>query len=193
MSTALNTLPELVAAIAAAMAGWPDPDNGQVRATPDERTLRWYGTIGLMDRPLSWRGRTALYGERHRLQVLAVKRLQLAGWAIAAIQERLIAADDGDLAAVAAGEAGAPRSEPPPEPTAPRRNAPFWATPAEPVIPAVTRQHVDLGRGAELVLPAGIASTAGLEAALAPLRAWLASTSPAAPTASTTGTEERNP
>jgi hypothetical protein len=80
MPAPLRTLGELVDDIAAAMADWPDPGNGQVRAVPDERTLRYYATLGLIDRPLSWRGRTALYGTRHQWQVLGVKRLQGAEW-----------------------------------------------------------------------------------------------------------------
>lgn len=173
MSTPLRTLSELVADLATAMAGWPDPANGQVRALPDERTLRWYGTIGLLDRPLSWRGRTALYGERHRLQVLAVKRLQSAGWPIASIQERLLGADDATLSAVAVD---APTQPVPAaaEAEAPRSRSAFWAAPATSTPTAQTRLHVDLGVGAELVLPADAADQPGLEAALAPLRAWLA-------------------
>ncbi len=43
---------------------------------PDERTVRYYGTLGLLDRPLAMRGRTALYGKKHAAQVIAIKRLQ---------------------------------------------------------------------------------------------------------------------
>ncbi len=105
------SLPDLVAAVADAMATWPAPTNGQVRALPDLRTLRWYGTIGLLDKPVAWRGRTALYGARHVHQVLAIKRLQLAGWPIAAIQQRLYGVDDAALIAVADDET--PAAAPP--------------------------------------------------------------------------------
>lgn len=172
MSDTLRTLSELVDDLAAAMAGWPDPANGQVRALPDQRTLRWYGTIGLLDKPLSWRGRTALYGRRHRLQVLAVKRLQSAGWPVARIQERLLGADDEALAAVA-DEAATPPVQTEAAAPAPRARTAFWAAP-----PAATsgsaRLHIGLGDGTELVLPTEAAGRPGLEAALAPLRAWLA-------------------
>jgi hypothetical protein len=172
VSNALRTLTELVAAVASAMADWPAQDNGQVRAVPDERTLRWYGTLGLLDRPLSWRGRTALYGERHRLQALAIKRLQLAGWPIASIQQRLLGADDVALSAVLSAPAEPPQAvaaEP-----APRRASAFWAAPAATTSAARPRLHLDLGHGAEVVLPPGAAADPELEAALAPLRAWLA-------------------
>lgn len=173
MSDPLRTISELVDDLAAAMAGWPDPANGQVRALPDQRTLRWYGTIGLLDKPLSWRGRTALYGRRHRLQVLAVKRLQSAGWPVARIQERLLGADDATLAAVAEEAAPAPVQA---ETAAPRARSAFWAAPAvaTPAAAGSTRLHIDLGDGAELVLPTAAAAHPGLDAALAPLRAWLA-------------------
>jgi DNA-binding transcriptional MerR regulator len=82
----LWTLSELVSEVAARMAALPAPSNGQVRAVPDERTIRYYGTIGLLDRPLAMRGRTALYGRRHLAQVVAIKRLQTMGRSLAEIQ-----------------------------------------------------------------------------------------------------------
>jgi DNA-binding transcriptional MerR regulator len=80
------TLSELVSEVAARIAALPAPSNGQVRAVPDERTVRYYGTIGLLDRPLAMRGRTALYGRRHLAQVVAIKRLQTMGRSLAEIQ-----------------------------------------------------------------------------------------------------------
>ena len=47
--------------------------NGRVRDLPNERLIRWYGTVGLVDPPLSRRGRVARYGRRHLLQLVAVK------------------------------------------------------------------------------------------------------------------------
>ncbi|MBA3462564.1 MAG: MerR family transcriptional regulator [Deltaproteobacteria bacterium] len=79
------------------MAALPAPKNGQVRAVPDERTVRYYGTIGLLDRPLAMRGRTALYGPRHLAQVVAIKRLQSAGKSLAEIQELWPTLDDATL------------------------------------------------------------------------------------------------
>jgi DNA-binding transcriptional MerR regulator len=79
------TLAELVDEVAARLAALPAPKNGQVRAVPDDRTIRYYGTIGLLDRP-ALRGRTALYGGRHLAQVVAIKRLQGTGKSLAEIQ-----------------------------------------------------------------------------------------------------------
>ena len=92
------TLNELVAEVAARIAALPAPKNGQVRAVPDERTVRYYGTIGLLDRPLAMRGRTALYGRRHLAQVVAIKRLQTMGRSLAEIQALWPTLDDLTLA-----------------------------------------------------------------------------------------------
>jgi hypothetical protein len=92
------TLSELVSEVAARIAALPAPSNGQVRAVPDERTVRYYGTIGLLDRPLAMRGRTALYGRRHLAQVVAIKRLQAMGRSLAEIQALWPTLDDLTLA-----------------------------------------------------------------------------------------------
>ncbi|MFD0538287.1 MerR family transcriptional regulator [Actinomadura luteofluorescens] len=76
--------------------------SGRVRDLPNERLIRWYTTIGLIDPPLGRRGRTALYGPRHLLQLVAVKRRQASGRSISEIQIELAAATDADLARIAA-------------------------------------------------------------------------------------------
>ncbi|UBU16798.1 helix-turn-helix domain-containing protein [Nonomuraea gerenzanensis] len=90
-------------------AGAPAPVNGRVRDVPGERLIRWYTTIGLVDPPLTRRGRVARYGRRHLLQLVAVKRLQAAGRSIAEIQAALAGATDRMLEAAA-------RLESPPAP-----------------------------------------------------------------------------
>jgi hypothetical protein len=114
----LWTLVELaeLAAEALATPGTVDPDgsdgsdgpdrgpvraNGRVRDVPNERLIRWYGTVGLVDPPLSRRGRVARYGRRHLLQLVAVKRRQVEGKSLAEIQAELAGATDEALAAVA--------------------------------------------------------------------------------------------
>lgn len=64
-------------------------DDGRVAAVPDERSVRFYQTTGLVDRPMRYDGRKAIYGYRHLLQVLAVKRLQQEGQPLALIQRAL--------------------------------------------------------------------------------------------------------
>ncbi|MGW5260047.1 MerR family transcriptional regulator [Microbispora sp. NPDC004025] len=92
--------------------------NGRVREVPNERLIRWYTTIGLLDPPLGRRGRVALYGRRHLLQLVAVKRRQADGLSIAAIQAELTGATDAMLQRVA-GLAGPPPESPPVPPAEP--------------------------------------------------------------------------
>jgi DNA-binding transcriptional MerR regulator len=95
--------------------------NGRVRDVPNERLVRWYVTVGLVDPPLSRRGRVARYGRRHLLQLVAVKRRQAEGRSLAEIQAELAGATDEALAAVARVPDTQPASEV--LPAAPAR---FW-------------------------------------------------------------------
>jgi DNA-binding transcriptional MerR regulator len=102
------TLDELAERVDAALAvDYPGQPSGRVRAVPDRRAIRWYTTIGLIDRPVAHRGRTALYGPRHLLQLVAVKRLQAKGMPLVAIQQALAGATDSQLARVADLPSGA--------------------------------------------------------------------------------------
>lgn len=71
--------------------------SGRVRDVPDARTIRYYTTIGVLDRPLEMRGRTAFYGRRHLLQIVAVKRLQARGMSLVDIQKNVVGADNSTL------------------------------------------------------------------------------------------------
>jgi len=71
--------------------------SGRVREVPDTRTIRYYTTLGMVDRPLEIRGRTAFYGPRHLLQLVAIKRLQARGMSLVEVQQALAGADDGVL------------------------------------------------------------------------------------------------
>jgi DNA-binding transcriptional MerR regulator len=96
------TLDELAERVDVALAvDYSGQPSGRVRAVPDRRAIRWYTTIGLIDRPVAHRGRTALYGPRHLLQLVAVKRLQARGLPLVAIQRELAGATDTQLARVA--------------------------------------------------------------------------------------------
>src|SRR5690606_40309537 len=63
---------------AARLLGPDGQVSGRVRPVPNERLIRWYTTIGLLDPPIARRGRVALYGRRHLLQLVAIKRRQAA-------------------------------------------------------------------------------------------------------------------
>src|SRR5947209_20571637 len=90
-SEARWTLDELSAQVALALAAdYAGQASGRVREVPDARTIRYYTTLGLIDRPVAMRGRTALYGRRHLMQLVAIKRLQARGTSLAEVQERLV-------------------------------------------------------------------------------------------------------
>ncbi len=137
MADGLITIEALGEAVRAALEGEDAPTNGQIRAVPDVRTIRYYTTLGLLDRPAEMRGRTALYGPKHVLQLLAVKRLQSEGLSLAEIQEQLTGLSEAKLRGVAGVEgmaARAPkRAAPAPAPvSAPTRREDFWrALPVE--------------------------------------------------------------
>lgn len=89
--------------------GWLDaqPD-GRVAPAPDARTVRYYTTLGLLDRPRIV-DRQARYGRRHVVQLLAIKALQRASLPLAQIQARLYGINDEELTALVASAAtGAP-------------------------------------------------------------------------------------
>jgi hypothetical protein len=133
------TLDELAERVDAALAvDYPGQPSGRVRDVPDRRAIRWYTTIGLIDRPVAHQGRIALYGPRHLLQLVAVKRLQAKGLPLVAIQQELAGATDTELGRVArvptvpavpAGRAVPASPSVPATPATP-------ATPAGPATPA---------------------------------------------------------
>lgn len=70
--------------------------DNRVSAVPDGRTIRYYTTLGLLDRP-QMVGRQAKYGKRHVLQLLAIKALQAASFPLADIQARLYGRTNEEL------------------------------------------------------------------------------------------------
>ena len=187
------TLDELAERVDAALAvDYHGQPSGRVRAVPDRRAIRWYTTIGLIDRPVAYRGRAALYGPRHLLQLVAVKRLQAQGLPLVSIQQELAGATDAQLARIArlpaeAGERpGFWRRQPVAfmaaafhaDRTAPMAPGPDPATgPAapDPAHRLATLQGVRLGNGATLLLEGGRELEAGdLDAVLDAARPLLA-------------------
>jgi DNA-binding transcriptional MerR regulator len=106
----LWTIDELGERVAAVLAtGYGGVPSGRVRDVPDMRTIRYYTTLGLLDRPAEMRGRTALYGQRHLLQLVAIKRLQSRGLSLAAVQQRVVGLSNAALRRLA--EAASPREQ----------------------------------------------------------------------------------
>jgi DNA-binding transcriptional MerR regulator len=100
---ALLTIDQLADSLAKALEiAAIEPTSGRVRTLPDVRTLRYYTTLGLLDKPTRMEGRTAYYSRRHLLQLVGIKRLQAQGQSLAEIQARLLNASDDDLAQLAA-------------------------------------------------------------------------------------------
>ena len=75
-------------------------ESRRVRWQPDARLVRYYTTLGLLDRPAELRGRTAYYRDRHLLQLLAIKTLQARGSSLQAVQAQLTGQPDAALAAL---------------------------------------------------------------------------------------------
>jgi DNA-binding transcriptional MerR regulator len=75
--------------------------DNRVSAAPDMRTIRYYTSLGLLDRP-SIEGRIAKYSRKHLLQLLAVKTLQGVSLPLSEIQEQLYGLSEAELEAVIA-------------------------------------------------------------------------------------------
>ena len=70
--------------------------DGRVASAPDGRTVRYYGTLGLVDRPRIV-DREARYGPRHVLQLVAIKALQAGGMPLAEVQKTLYGRSNSEL------------------------------------------------------------------------------------------------
>lgn len=119
------TIEELEQRVARSLTASSTGDNEDA---PPLRTIRYWTTLGLLDRPSAMRGRTALYGARHLLQVVAIRRLQGQRLSLEEIQSRLMALPTPALADLAR----VPQELLDGEPSAgvqSRRNQEFWATP----------------------------------------------------------------
>jgi len=115
------TIEELVTEAGRVLIDEPQP-SGRVADLPDLRTIRYYATLGLIDPPRAFEKKKALYDERHLHQLLAIKRMQRGGLALAEIQKQLAGLSEARLRTLAHAEE-TDRPAPPPPPTRER----FWA------------------------------------------------------------------
>lgn len=132
------TIDELGAQAALALSvDYDGAPNSRIRDVPDRRTIRYYTTLGLLDRPAEMRGRTALYDTRHLLQLVAIKRLQAKGLSLGEVQHQLLGLTDAALRRLARVPDLDTTNQPaPPQPsdTSPtRRDGAFWASSPAPV------------------------------------------------------------
>ncbi len=74
----------------------------RVAPIPDARTIRYYTTLGLLDRP-ELEGRQARYTKKHLLQLVAVKALQALNLPLSDVQSRIYGRCDGELEALLSG------------------------------------------------------------------------------------------
>jgi DNA-binding transcriptional MerR regulator len=79
--------------------------DARVSAVPDARTVRYYTTLGLLDRPTIV-NRQARYGQRHVRQLVAIKALQADGQPLATIQRQLYGRTDRELQNIVGTAAG---------------------------------------------------------------------------------------
>ncbi len=125
------TMDELVERVREALAAeYSGAGDGRIRDVPDRRAVRWYTTIGLVDRPLGMRGRSALYGPRHLQQLVAIKRQQAVGRSLSQIQADFTWLSDDGLAELSdVPERLLEADGPQPEDAADDRHMRFWARP----------------------------------------------------------------
>jgi len=64
----------------------PSQGKGTVTEYPNERTIRYYLTEGLLPEPIDKRGLTSVFGYEHLLALLAIKKLQAGGLPISVIK-----------------------------------------------------------------------------------------------------------
>lgn len=72
----------------------------RVSPVPDLRTIRYYTSLGLVDRPIPDPPRQAKYKMRHVWQLLAIKALQGAQLSLADVQSRLYGLSESELKAL---------------------------------------------------------------------------------------------
>lgn len=71
------------------------PASGQAGESLNERNLRYYRSMGLMDPPVVGGGQG--YGEKHRLQLIAIRLLQAQGVPLTRIRELLLGRELAEL------------------------------------------------------------------------------------------------
>lgn len=131
----------------------PAQQRFNVSDLPDGRTLRYYQTLGLVDRPARYNGRS-VYLQRHLLQLIAVKLLQADQYTLAKIQQLLTETDDKGLREIIRRHTGIldsllePAADEPAVPTDDR------AVSDDPVVSPLLRRYL-LEHGVEVTIEDG--------------------------------------
>lgn len=82
-------------------AEYQGQSSARVQSVPDTRAIRYYTTLGILDRAAEMKGRTAFYDERHVLQLVAIKRLQAKGMTLGEIQQKITGLSNRKLTGIA--------------------------------------------------------------------------------------------
>ena len=131
-------------------------ESNRIQWKPNGRQIRYYTTLGLLDKPFGGRGQGATYGPKHLLQLIAIKRLQHQGLKLDKIQPVLAGRSTEKLAELLGYssewleqlEAETEAAEPT------RRETEFWSVIPEPPqrhTPVSQFYHFDLAPGATLM------------------------------------------
>jgi DNA-binding transcriptional MerR regulator len=170
VADSLLTLPEFaVAAARAVQASGAMPDNRQAKAVPAARMIRYYTARGLLPRP-GTRGRALVYGRRHLLQLVAIKRLQGQGMGLDEIAGRLLGISDSDLEELASvADEAMPANLGEVDPAQPKEMARaagrFWEAQLTEIAPVAS------GRKGAAIATSTVARAGGVSAVPAPLAA----------------------
>jgi DNA-binding transcriptional MerR regulator len=98
-SLTLDELAQEVAGLIKALGLQGAQSDQRVSTVPDARTIRYYTTLGLLDRPVV-EGRQARYGRKQVLQLLAIKGMQGLMLPLSQIQSKLYGLNVTELEAV---------------------------------------------------------------------------------------------
>ncbi|MBK9163343.1 MAG: MerR family transcriptional regulator [Acidobacteria bacterium] len=72
-------------------------EKGTVADYPNERTIRYYITEGLLDQAIEKRGVTSIFGYEHLLTLLVIKKLQALGLPISVIKDLMLGKSEEEL------------------------------------------------------------------------------------------------
>lgn len=129
-------------------------ESNRIQWKPNGRQIRYYTTLGLLDKPFGGRGQGATYGPKHLLQLVAIKRLQHQGLKLAEIQSILSGLSKEKLTELLGysqewlDQLHDPQDE---EETGPdRRQTEFWS-----VIPEAPQRHITVNQYCHFQLAPG--------------------------------------
>lgn len=132
-------------------------ESNRIQWKPNGRQIRYYTTLGLLDKPEGGRGQGVTYGPKHLLQLIAIKRLQHQGFTLADIQPILSGLSSRkltELLGYSQDWLNDLEEKSPVDDQTKRRDSDFWsAIPEipEPTITIAEYLHFELAPGATLV------------------------------------------